>query len=232
MVRWSFCDDSKFQDCARHTGLVMRVMVCVNFLAGLCYLIFACTVEFPVQSFPAVGMVLLGVLSFIVAIIGIVGSYHKRVCLGCFLVLGGVATVLQMALVISLHENFEGVLNKVDPHKEGKYDREHVSKVLEAAKWVLMIFLLVEILNLFFAILLRYCIPPDPLGAYDNFDAQQQEERMLSMQSLRRDMEMGRTATVAANTKSYDRLRSKMASKYGQFTHGMEWKKKSWFSRT
>jgi hypothetical protein len=103
--------------------------------------------------------------------------------------------------------------------------------VLATAKWVMLLFLLVEIATLVLAVLLKYWIPADELGDYDNFDEAVASERMISMQALRSDIE-GRTASSpGATSKSYDKLRGKMAGKYGQFSHGVQWQKKSWFSR-
>lgn len=48
------------------------------------------------------------------------------------------------------------------------------------------------------------------------------------MQQLRVDVEAGGNRYSSTNNSVYGKLRSKMASKYGSFTHGIKWKK-SWF---
>jgi hypothetical protein len=103
--------------------------------------------------------------------------------------------------------------------------------VLDIAKWVLLVLLLIEICTLVLAVLLKYFIPADELGDYDNFDEAVASERMISMQSLRSDIEGRGGSSPGSTSKTYDKLRGKMAGKYGQFSHGVQWQKKSWFSR-
>ena len=218
--------------CARRSGLAMRVCMIANLIAGISLIAFACSVQFPITTLPAVGMLLLGILSVLSTIAGLIGSWHTRICLTAFLFMGGVSTFFQMVLVIAMHVNFDGVLADLDPHTEGKYSRENVAKVLESAKWAMLVFLLLEMVTLVLAVLLKYFIPADPLGDYDNFDEAVASERMISMQALRSDIE-GRARPSSPGSgvsKTYDKLRGKMSSKYGQFSHGVEWKKKSWFS--
>lgn len=217
--------------CAKRSGLAMRVCMLVNLMAGICLIAFACSVQYPIQTLSAVGMLLLGILSVLSTVAGLVGSWHYRICLTAFLWLGGVSTFFQMVLVIAMHVNFEGVLNDLDTHTDGKYARENVSVVLEQAKWAFLVFLLIEIVTIILAVLLKWYIPDDPLGDYDNFDEAVASERMISMQSLRSDIENRGGSSPGSTSKTYDKLRGKMAGKYGQFSHGVEWKKKSWFSR-
>jgi hypothetical protein len=54
------------------------------------------------------------------------------------------------------------------------------------------------------------------------------QEKSQSMQQLRVDVEAGGNRYSTTNNGVYGKLRSKMASKYGSFTHGIKWKK-SWF---
>eukprot|EP00877_Chromochloris_zofingiensis_P006402 jgi/Chrzof1/2014/Cz10g29220.t1 len=217
-------------NCHRNSGTAMKSLVAVNFLAGLCLIIFGSTVQHPIKDFPAVAMILLGVLSWVSALCGLVGGAMKMdCCLNVFVVLHGINTALQMALVICLHVNYDGVVAALVQHDDGgSYDKAHIQQVVSAAKWIMLVFLLCEIASLILAVLLQYVLKPDDINSFDNWDAENQEQRTLTMNSLRTDIDHGRTTYDTANNSLYNKIRGKMASKYGQFSHGIKWKK-SWF---
>lgn len=72
---------------AKNSGIAMRVFIGISFIAGLAYLIFGCVVEFPVTSKSAVGMLLLGIYTMLVALVGCCGSFQYRRCLLVYMVL-------------------------------------------------------------------------------------------------------------------------------------------------
>lgn len=203
----------------------------------------------------------------------------------------------------------------------GRYNRKQVHEVLQAAKWIMLLFMLCEAVALILSLLLRFVLEDPVLAAqYDNFDTNnlqvrkprsgtaavrsrycschipsspvaapmsafakaivqlysscldssildpcvfkvdaacylplacslhenrcfspaavmQQiptgwqcfgslQDKNLSMQQLRVDVEAGGGYSTTKNS-IYKKLRSKMADKYGSFTHGFKWKK-SW----
>lgn len=97
----------------------MRVLVSFNFLAALCLLIFGCTVERPINSFPPVAMILLAILSVVSAVSGLVGGHKWACCLDAFLVLHGINTLCQLILVVVLFTGFQGVVDAIDPKETG-----------------------------------------------------------------------------------------------------------------
>jgi hypothetical protein len=98
---------------------MMRVLVSFNFFAALCLLIFGCTVERPINSFPPVAMILLAILSVASAISGLVGGHKWACCLDAFLVLHGINTLCQLILVVVLFTGFQGVVDAIDPKETG-----------------------------------------------------------------------------------------------------------------
>lgn len=70
---------------------------------------------------------------------------------------------------------------------------------------------------------MRYFLDPDPNSLYSNFDPANQQERTMDMQALRTDVEAGRGMYSSASNSVYDKLRTKMSQKYGQFSHGIKW---------
>jgi hypothetical protein len=116
--------------CARRSGLAMRAGMVANLAAGVCCIAFACSVQFPIQTLSAVGMLMMGILSVVSTLAGLVGSWHYRVCLTVYLYMGGLSTFGQMILVICMHTNFDGVLNDLDTQAaDEKYSRAAITKV-------------------------------------------------------------------------------------------------------
>eukprot|EP00879_Flechtneria_rotunda_P007175 GHRR01007530.1.p1 GENE.GHRR01007530.1~~GHRR01007530.1.p1 ORF type:complete len:225 (+),score=39.99 GHRR01007530.1:124-798(+) len=215
-------------DSARTAGTVMRVLVCLNFFAALCLLIFGCTVERPINSFPPVAMILLALSSVAAAITGLVGGHKWACCLDAFLVIHGLNTLCQLILVIVLWADFQGVVNAIDPRQTGKYDRAHVTDILKAAKWLMLVFMLCEMAALVLSLLLRFVLDPPSLAAqYDNFDEASMQDKSQSISSLRIDVEAGSKKYSTSNNSVYAKIKDKMARKYGDVTH-FKWKK-SWF---
>ncbi len=124
----------------------------------------------PIVDFPAVAMVLMGVLSLISAIIGLMSGQKWKCCLTVFLALHGLNTIFQIALVASLWFNLDGVRSALDPKHTGAYDAAHMTRVLQAARVVMLLFVLCEITTFVLAILMRFVLKEDPTAAYNNFD--------------------------------------------------------------
>lgn len=71
------------------------------------------TVEKPINSAPAVCMILLGVWNWLTALSGFLGSSRFSCCLDIFLVLDSVNTLLIFVLVGELFMNFDGLLANI-----------------------------------------------------------------------------------------------------------------------
>jgi hypothetical protein len=100
-------------NCGNHSAWALRVLVTVNILSGMCLFIFGSTVEKPINSAPAVCMILLGVFCWLTALSGLLGSSRFLCCLDIFLVLGSVNTLLTLVLVLELFVNFDGMLGSI-----------------------------------------------------------------------------------------------------------------------
>jgi hypothetical protein len=172
-------------------------------------------------------MILMAILSVAAAITGLIGGHKWACCLDIFMALHGLNTLCQIILVGVLWGNFDGVLHAIDPNSTGRYSRERVTEVLKAAKWLMLLFMICQIVALLLSLLLRFVLDP-PAQRYDNFDEQNLQEKTLGMQNLRTDVEAAGNRSSKSNNDLYNKIRSKMASKYGQFTHGFKWKKSLW----
>ena len=79
--------------------------------AHLCHA--GATVERPINSAPAVCLILLGVFNWLTACSGLLGSSRFMCCLDIFLVLDAVNVILTLTLVAELFMNFDGLVASV-----------------------------------------------------------------------------------------------------------------------
>jgi hypothetical protein len=98
------------------------MLACVDVLAALCLFIFGGTVERPINSFPPIAMLLLGILAVVASILGL-GGDRFTCCLDAHLVLRALLTACEVALSAVLLAAFGSVLDAIDPHHTGRYDR-------------------------------------------------------------------------------------------------------------
>lgn len=94
----------------------------------------------------AVSFVVLGSLNLAASLIGFWASFHKKKLLMGFLVCGGVSTLLQIGLTLSLLLAFEQVLSRIVKPTDTKYSK--VSRSLNIARWVSLGFIFFEIFSL------------------------------------------------------------------------------------
>lgn len=94
----------------------------------------------------AVSFVILGSLNLFASMIGFWASFNKKKLLMGFLVCGGVSTLLQIGLTLSLLLAFEAVLGRIVQPTDEKYKK--VSRSLNIARWVSLGFIFFEIFSL------------------------------------------------------------------------------------
>ncbi|KAG2491711.1 hypothetical protein HYH03_009874 [Edaphochlamys debaryana] len=211
--------------CAKASGIMMRLAVFFSVVIGVCLIIFGCKVQNPPKDFAPVMFVILGTLNLFASLLGFWGSYHKKRVLVGFIACGGFSVVLQIALVLALLFSFDTVAKAVaDPATDPNAQR--VWKQLSNARWALLAFVLVEIFTLVMAVLLRFVIKEDQ--PYDAFDERNTEQRSNTLSSLAKDIEKFASKSRSMGEKAYDKVRSKMAAKYGNVnsTDG-DWRSKT-----
>lgn len=71
------------------------------------------TVEKPINSAPAVCLILLGVFNWLTALGGLLGLSRLLCCLDIFLVLDSVNVILTLTLVAELFMNFDGLVSSI-----------------------------------------------------------------------------------------------------------------------
>jgi hypothetical protein len=96
-------------NCGDRSALALRVLVTVDVVAFVLLVAFGATVERPINSAPAVCMILLGVANCLTALSGFFASSRFSCCLDVFLVVNSVNVLLTAVLVGELFMNFDGL---------------------------------------------------------------------------------------------------------------------------
>ena len=89
----------------------------------------------------------------------------------------------QIALVATIFSNFDKAVKDLTPtDPAAKWSKSDVEEILKDARGALVFFLVCEIIALGLAVALRYFIPDDPAGGYDQWaDAEAQKTRTTAM---------------------------------------------------
>lgn len=138
--------------CACGTAWLLRFLLVAGVFEGLALVIFGAVVERPVTSTPTVCMILLGVYHWATSALGLAGASRVPCTLELFIGAGVVGGVLSVVLVAELWLNHDGVLAAVGPHATPPFTSAHVGRVLRAAQWLLLLFLIVRIVALALAV--------------------------------------------------------------------------------
>jgi predicted tellurium resistance membrane protein TerC len=86
----------KCASCTAKTAHFMRSLVAVNCVIGLLLIAFGGSLEKPMNSFPSVAMVLLGILCWVSAVVGLLAGHKYACCLTVFLVMHGFNIMMQV----------------------------------------------------------------------------------------------------------------------------------------
>ncbi len=64
------------------------------------------------------GLVILGVIGLVAAVIGLAGSFYKRCCLTLYLFVGGLVTLGELAIDLTLIFNKDGVMENLKQYSK------------------------------------------------------------------------------------------------------------------
>lgn len=212
-------------------GFAMRVSVFFFIAVGIGLIVMGVYIQNPPTDWAPALMVAVGSINLFASIAGFWGSYNKKRVLLVFIIFGGLSVVLQVAFEISLFFLFNSVVQNIAPSSTTDSTAEtlhnNVAKQLNIARWIAVGFIFIEIITLVLAVLLKWVVKTDDDG-YTGFDQASDEQRTLQLSSLRGDVEAG-----AGKERAYDKIKDKMAAKYGGLTGGNmsagvgDWKSKT-----
>mmetsp|Transcript_9975 Transcript_9975/g.23813 ORF Transcript_9975/g.23813 Transcript_9975/m.23813 type:complete len:200 (-) Transcript_9975:303-902(-) len=186
------------------SGIFLRVLVVLGSVSGIGLAILALVMEFPPKSVPAWALVVLGILTCLAGILGIIGSYRQGFCLLVYCIIGTIAFLLQATVLVGLFFFQDDTIRAFTGGDEAR--RSLIEPYLSVGRWVLLSFVAVQLLALVTALCGRLCLNREPMFQ----DLETAQDRELHMQTLREDImargEGGKYAGVA----------KRMREKYGE----------------
>lgn len=105
--------------CTRNTGKALRVLSALLLVLGSLLIMFGSGWQDPIRDFPAVATILMGVVALLCGLLGLLTSGGWKGWQWVFLALHGLNTVFNIALLLCLWFNMEGMLQALHPDATG-----------------------------------------------------------------------------------------------------------------
>jgi hypothetical protein len=194
---------------------LMRFFLVMEVLVGIAFIIIGLVLQTPPKAAVPICLIILGGLTLCNAFFGCIGSCYYRALLSVYLMIGTLLTIAQAVLVFYIFGKETKVVNDISGYRSDDPNNiinigsaNHVRKEVNVAKWILLVFVCCELVSLFIAFIMRFCV--DPEGHYSNFD---DEEARYNTQMNQMPNGASRQDSKAA----YDSARANIANKYGAF---------------
>lgn len=185
----------------------MRIFLVVELVIGALFVIFALVLQTPPKAAVPIVLIILGGLTLINALFGCIGSCYKRSLLTIYLIIGTILTAAQAVLVFYIFAKPQTIANNIAKNDTNRNLKAgNVRNQLVWVRWILLAFVIAEILSLFTAFILRCCVNPD--GNYGNFS--DEEARYNTQMNQMPNSNASASSARAGKTDS-------IASKYGMY---------------
>eukprot|EP00208_Stichococcus_sp_RCC1054_P006488 CAMPEP_0206148948 /NCGR_PEP_ID=MMETSP1473-20131121/37523_1 /ASSEMBLY_ACC=CAM_ASM_001109 /TAXON_ID=1461547 /ORGANISM="Stichococcus sp, Strain RCC1054" /LENGTH=192 /DNA_ID=CAMNT_0053546385 /DNA_START=279 /DNA_END=857 /DNA_ORIENTATION=+ len=190
----------------------MRLFLVVEVIVGALFIIFALILQTPPKSSVPIGLIVVGGLTLINSLFGCVGSCYKRSMLTIYLIIGTVLTLAQAVLVFYMFGKPGTIANNIaeDDSSRDLGSAGNIRRQILWVRWILLGFVIAEIVGLLTALILRCCVDPD--GHYGNFS---DEEARYNTQM--NTMPNSSTTATGAGAGKYESQSGSIASKYGMY---------------
>lgn len=186
---------------------IMRIFLVVELVIGALFVIFALVLQTPPKAAVPIVLIILGGLTLINALFGCIGSCYKRSLLTIYLIIGTILTAAQAVLVFYIFAKPQTIANNIAKNDTNRNLKAgNVRNQLVWVRWILLAFVIAEILSLFTAFILRCCVNPD--GNYGNFS--DEEARYNTQMNQMPNSNASASSARAGKTDS-------IASKYGMY---------------
>lgn len=188
---------------------IMRVFLVVEVIIGALFIVFALVLQTPPKAAVPIGLIVLGGLTLINSFFGCIGSCYKRSLLTMYLIIGVVLTAAQAVLVFYIFSKPNKISNNIArSDTSGNLKASTIHNQLVWVRWVLLVFVIAELVSLLTAFILRCCVDPD--GHYGNFS---DEEARYNTQMNSMPSSSGGAATGS----KYESQSGSIANKYGMY---------------
>lgn len=186
---------------------IMRIFLVVELIIGALFVIFALVLQTPPKAAVPIVLIILGGLTLINSLFGCIGSCYKRSLLTIYLIIGTILTAAQAVLVFYIFGRPQTIADNIAKNDTSRNIKANsVRNQLVWVRWVLLVFVIAEILSLLTAFILRCCVNPD--GNYGNFS---DEEARYNTQ-----MNQMPTSNAPASSARAGKTES-IANKYGMY---------------
>lgn len=233
-----------------HVKWALRVFGLINFLNGVGFIIYAVVLEEPPETALTIGLVILGSIGMIIALLGAMIAYCNKCFNSLFLIVGSLVTIADLGIVVSMFVNEDTQVTNIcqaqypdmsiSDGTEVCPEQNSLEQAIEIGRIYFLIAVIFQIISLIMAFILRWKNPQD--HDYEDFEGAVQSKNsaqaVIQMEALRNSITRGgkvETPEVGSRTpegiynsgnKSQKSLEKKMSSKYGAY--GYEGKPSIW----
>lgn len=190
---------------------IMRLFLVAEVIVGALFIVFALVLQTPPKAAVPIGLIVVGALTLINSVFGCIGSCYKRSMLTIYLIIGTILTLAQMVIVFYMFGKPDKIANNIAKNDKGSDlgSSGSVRRQILWVRWILLGFVIAEIVGLLTALVLRCCVDPD--GHYGNFS---DEEARYNTQM--NSIPNSSSATNQTGRK-YESQSGSIASKYGMY---------------
>jgi hypothetical protein len=165
-------DDPRSKRSGKALAANLRVFCALQFLGGLAYIVFSCVIIFPPEnSVLCICLWIVGTVTILASTIGFIAASPRRIrcCLAPYLTLSGLVIATQTGVVLYLFlAPDKAIRSVIDAWTEARpTDTPPTSKIHDAvyvSRWVLLAFIVLQILAVGAALLLRCWARRPPRG--------------------------------------------------------------------
>eukprot|EP01026_Neomeris_dumetosa_P013284 TRINITY_DN14645_c0_g1_i4.p2 TRINITY_DN14645_c0_g1~~TRINITY_DN14645_c0_g1_i4.p2 ORF type:complete len:210 (-),score=22.23 TRINITY_DN14645_c0_g1_i4:391-1020(-) len=197
------------------SGITLRVLLCFNLFAGLAIIGLSLWLETPPETLPLYGMLVIGILQVLAALVGFISTCGHKRCQILFLLLFTLSWLPLAILTIAMFVNLDGVVKEVEDRIDDP-DHKKIKDRLNVIKYFLVVFVGIELFGLFFGMLRWLSMRGE---FYEDLERQDDKKakRPNMLSKLRKEIEMKQLERE--NESEYSKIKKRIAEKYGNKSH-------------
>lgn len=228
----------------------LRVFAVLHAVTAAGFVAYGCIVQYPPKAALPLGLVVLGCIGLVIALLGFIGSFYQRCCLAPYLVLAALMTVAELGITLSMFFALDQAVTEVVKSMGVKglkkaQEEKHVREQITGGRWFFLVMVLLQAIGLLVAVVIRVCVVPRQ-QSYEDFEAGQRDaaanagaQQQIQLENLKSSIQRSASkrggpepgGQYASNSKLYRNVTQRMASKYGDYTTDSSFQK-SWWQRT
>lgn len=155
---------------------IMRATIVLNLLSTIGFIIFAVILQNPPKSALPLGLLIVGIIGAIAALIGLFAScFQKGCCMMLYLILGTLITLAELGITLAMFFGKSSVVENLAKSNcscsTPTQDQLNSSNTkVSNGRWFFLIVLILQTISVLVAVVLRVCVFPRS-EEYDDFEA-------------------------------------------------------------